>query len=43
MAAVRQANQVPEIERLTATNHGIAPAELEQIFSSRCQTKQADG
>jgi hypothetical protein len=43
MAAVRQANQVPEIERLSATNHGIAPAELEQIFSSRCHAEQAEG
>jgi hypothetical protein len=32
---------VPEIERLTATNHGIFPAELEQIFSSRCHAEQA--
>ena len=43
MAAVRQANQVPEIERLTATNHQVAPAELEQIFSSRCHAEQAKG
>ena len=34
---------MPEIERLTATNQGIAPLELEQIFSSRCHAEQAKG
>lgn len=34
-------NHVPGIERPTATNHTVSRVELEQIFSSRCQTKQA--
>jgi hypothetical protein len=36
-------NHMPGIERPTATNHTVSRVELEQIFSSRCQTKQAKG
>ncbi len=41
--AVRLTNHGPRIERPSATNHGIAPLELEQIFSSRCHAEQAEG